>query len=162
MSESESKHEQLLKRAQLWIAVLVGVVTLAVGLYNAKNLFLTKKGPGGVTVAVRAANNGQPVPRATVELSTLQGGVVASAETGADGAYGRQGLDPGSYTLKVAKAGFDPATLVVTVEPAHTAELTVRLAASSSQIGSAVEEVGASWIKKLGTPQSSSDHKTPK
>ena len=71
--------EESLKRTQVWVAILAGIVTFIVGAYNVKNIFFPKK------------------------------------ET----------------------------ILVVTAPPVS----------SPSPIRSAVEDIGASWIKKWGTPK---------
>lgn len=38
-----SSQEGFLKRTQVWIAILAGLVTFIVGAYNAKNIFFPKK-----------------------------------------------------------------------------------------------------------------------
>ncbi|MBI2885333.1 MAG: carboxypeptidase regulatory-like domain-containing protein [Candidatus Omnitrophica bacterium] len=153
MGVEETKKDLMLKRIQLTIAILVGVVTLAVGVYNAKKTLFAKTGPGGVTIQVRT-DKGQPASQASIEIAKVHGGVVAAAETRPDGTYAKQGLEPGNYAVKAGKSGFQPAMLVVAVEPGQTAELNVTLAPSSSPLRSAVEEVGASWLKNLGAPRS--------
>ena len=45
MSENETKHEIMLKRAQLVIGVLAGLTTLIIGVYNVKNIFVKKPEP---------------------------------------------------------------------------------------------------------------------
>ncbi len=71
--------EAVLKKVQLWVAILAGLTTLIVGAYNVKNIFARKE---------------EPKP-----------------------------------------------------EPVRTSAPVV-----SDKIRSAVEEVGAEWIKKLGSP----------
>jgi len=160
MGVEETKHDLMLRRVQVTIAILVGMVTLAVGLYNVKHTILGKKGAGNVSVHVRT-DNGQPAPQATIEISRAQGGVVANAETGSDGTYAKKGLALGNYTVKAGKGGFQSDMLVFAIEPSETAELNLTLKASaSSPIQSAVEEVGASWIKNLGMPRNKSDGKS--
>ncbi len=161
MAPEETKHELAMKKLQMLLGILVGVVTLVVGVYNAKNLVFAKKGPGAVRVEV-LAQNGQPVPHASLEVAKVQGGTVASAETGPDGKFSRQGLGEGNYNLKIAKAGFQPESLFFSFEPGGTAELNVKLKPASSSIQSAVEEVGASWIKQIGTPRQKPKEETPK
>lgn len=158
MSAEETKKDLVLKRVQVTLAILIGVVTLVVGVYNAKKTLFTKTGPGNVSLQVRT-DNGQPAPQAAIEIAKVQGGVVATAATGPDGTYARPGLEPGNYVVKASKAGFQPAMLVVAVEPGQTAELNVTLKSSASPIRSALEEIGASWIKDLGAPRNKSDGK---
>ena len=43
MSDNESKG--FLKQAQVWVAILAGLVTFIVGAYNTKNIFFSKKEP---------------------------------------------------------------------------------------------------------------------
>ncbi len=83
--DDETKHEKLLKRLQLWIAVLAGATTLVIGAYNIKNIFFPKK--------------------------------------------------------EVEK-------VIVQAPPPET---------HSSSMKSAVEEVGAAWIKELGAPKRKKD-----
>ncbi len=92
MNGEETKHDLTLKRIQVTIAILAGAVTFAVGAYNVKQTFFSRKGPGDVSVQVRT-DNGQPAQHA----------------------------------------------------------------ASSGSIQSAMEEVGASWIKGLGMPRNKSE-----
>ena len=151
MSAEESKHDEKLKRIQLMIGIGVGLVTLVVGLTNAKSLLFSKKGPGSVSIQVRA--EGKPVPQAAVQIEKVQGGVVATAETGTDGSYSKKGLEPANYSLKVSKAGFDPQSLFFTIDPGQGAELNVALNPTHGSIRSTLEEVGSSWIKEIGKPK---------
>lgn len=146
MGADESRNEQVLKKLQLILGIAVGIVTLAVGAYNAKKIFFSPQGPGAVSVQVRS--EGRAVPQASVQIAKVQGGIVATSETGADGAYSKKGLEPGNYSLQVSKAGLQPEKLFFSVEPGQTAELNLALEAPPSSIRSALEEAGASWIKK--------------
>lgn len=146
----------MLKRIQVTIAILAGMTTLAVGVSNVKHTVFAKHGPGNVIVQVRT-ETGQPVRQAAIEITKAQGGVVSTAETGSEGTYAKNELEPGTYTLKADKHGFQSNMLVFTIEPGQTVELTLTLAASSSSIRSAMEEVGASWIKDLGMPRTKSE-----
>ncbi len=152
MADGETKHEKILKRTQLWLAVLAGLVTFIIGAYNIKNVVFAKKGPGTVAIAVQA-ENGQPIPKATIEITKVQGGVVSSSNTGADGKYEPQKLEPGNYSLKATKTNFQPENLFFAIEPGHTTQLDLKLKPTSASIRSAVEEVGANWIKEFGTPR---------
>ncbi|MDO8730455.1 MAG: carboxypeptidase-like regulatory domain-containing protein [Candidatus Omnitrophota bacterium] len=136
----------MLKKIQLILGIAVGVVTLAVGAYNAKKIFFSPQGPGAVSIQVRA--DGRAVPQAWVQISKVQGGIIATSETGADGGYSKKGLEPGNYSLQVSKGGLQPEKLFFTVEPGQTAELNLALEALPNSIRSALEEAGASWIKK--------------
>ena len=149
MSENETKHEKILKQTQILIAILAGLVTFIVGAYNVKGFVFSKKGPGAVSVLVRT-ENGQPASNASIEITKIQGGVVASSNTGLDGKYEQPKLEPGNYSLKITKAKFQAETFLFSIEPAHTTELDLKLKSAPNSIRSSVEEVGASWIKKFG------------
>ncbi len=56
MSEETTKHEQFLKKINLWVAVLAGITTLIVGAYNVKNIFF-KKEPAPVKVVERDSSS---------------------------------------------------------------------------------------------------------
>ena len=94
MGAEETKHDVRLKRVQVTIAILAGMATLAVGVYNIKHTIFGKKGAGNVSLHVRT-DKGQPAQQATIEMSRAQGGVVATVETGSDGTYAKKGLAPG-------------------------------------------------------------------
>ena len=49
--------------------------------------------------------------------------------------------------MKAGKSGFQSDMVVFAIAPGETAELNVTLKSSSNPIRSAVEEVGASWIR---------------
>ncbi len=56
MSEASDKHEQFLKKVNLWVAVLAGLTTLIVGAYNVKNIFF-KKEPEPVKVVQKDSSS---------------------------------------------------------------------------------------------------------
>lgn len=45
MTDRESKHDKVLSRVHLWLAVLGGAVTLTIGVYNVKNIFFPSARP---------------------------------------------------------------------------------------------------------------------
>jgi hypothetical protein len=151
MTDTETRHERFLKKAQMWLAVLVGLVTFIVGAYNAKNMFFSKKGPGELVLEV-GSESGQAMPSTSIEIMKTQGGVVATSTTGSDGRF-RQKLEPGNYTLKLARANYQGETMFFSVDPGQTTSLNVKLKASTRSLRTAVEEVGASWIKEIGAPK---------
>lgn len=160
MSDYESKHDKVLKRVQLWVAVLAGVITLSIGVYNAKKLFFSEKGPGRLALEVRA-ENGRGVSGASVQIMRAQGAVVVSSETNAGGDFSRSGLEPGNYTVKVSKTDFESETIFFTAEPGRTAELEIKLKPVSSSIRTTVEEIGSSWIKAFASPKTKTEDDTP-
>ena len=155
----ETKHDLLLKRTQITIAILAGIATLILGVYNVKKYVFTETSPGALVAYVRS-DAGEPLARAHVELLNAQNALVTASETKKDGSYAKKDLDPGSYILKVSAAGFEPEVATVQINPKKTAdfeiilrEIKVAQAPPSPQpaspIKSALEEVGATWIKNL-------------
>ena len=163
MSIEGSRSDTALKRAQLILAVGVGVVTLIVGGYNAKNVLFSKPvRPGNLAVTVVSAEQNQPVAGAAVELYTAQNAAVATAQTDTQGEYHQQGLAAGAYNLKVTHGGFEPAFLPVSIESDKVSTFRLSLRAIGSPVRAAIEDVGASWIKRLGTPKTDTkDSNTP-
>lgn len=65
MGDAESKHDKFLKRIHLWVAILGGVVTLAIGIYNFKNIFFPEKASNPPAVEAQT----QSVPRTAANFS---------------------------------------------------------------------------------------------
>ena len=84
MSENESKHDKILKRLHLWVAVLGGIVGLAIGLYNFKSLFFPSKATAKTTFEVPAVSAPPPasaaLPGRTADLKIRQYDWKGSAE----------------------------------------------------------------------------------
>ena len=162
MADGESKHEKALKRIQLWVAVLAGIVTFAIGAYNAKNLYFSKKGPGTIAI-VAQMDNGSPIAQASIEILKVQGGVVITSSTTQDGKYETK-LEPANYNLKISKVNFQPESVFFTIEPAVKTDLNLRMKPVASTIRSTVEEVGSSWLKNFSSrklnPQSQTQTNT--
>ncbi|MCQ4041593.1 MFS transporter [Streptantibioticus rubrisoli] len=76
---------------------------------------LTLSGAAGLTGAVRAATDGEPLPGALVVATDVRGEVVASGAAGVEGDFSFGELVPGSYTLAVSAEGHRPAALPVEV-----------------------------------------------
>ncbi len=157
MGAEETKHDLLLKRAQITIAILAGVTTLVIGVYNVKKNVLTPSGPGKMSLSVRA-DDGPPVSGAFLELYNSQNTLVSSESASREGLYEKEGLESGGYFLKTSKAGFEPQGISLQVSPNKTTRLEIVLrknvdgpkAEAGSPLRSALEETGASWIKSLG------------
>ncbi len=158
MEDKENKHDLLMKRAQVLIAILVGVVTLLVGVYNAKNTIFAKKGQGAVSVLVQSSKR-QPVAGASVELLNSQNARISMAQTDLDGKFEKEKLEAGNYSLKISKSGFETEITTIAVDPGRTTDFSLILRANGSPMQSAIEEVGASWIKTVGTPKSKTEEK---
>ncbi len=160
----DSKGDLLLKRVQITIAILAGAATLVVGVYNVKKTVLVG-GKGGVSL--RLASGPGPVQGARVELQAVDGTLVHAGRTDAQGLYRHDGVEAGTYVLKAGADGFEFEARTVRIEPKRESEIEIALRplagapagaapSASSPIRSAVEEVGASWIKKLGQPKTES------
>lgn len=158
MGAEGGKQDLWLNRINVWIAILGGVVALVVGAYNLRHILFSDSGPGDIAALVRT-ESGSPVARVRVELLTSQNALVGTSETGRDGRYVRKDLEAGSYIVKVAKSGFEPQVATVNVASKKTTDVELVLRpqssdqASGSPIRSAIEEVGASWLKNLGKPK---------
>lgn len=157
MGAEETKHDLWLKRAQIAVGILAGVATLIVGIYNVKKtVFSGGKGELAVTVVSGA---GKAMSRPHVDLYGADNALLRSTEGGEDGKFLQKDLDAGSYNVKISHDGFESQTLTVRVDPKRTTDLDVTLqplpghSSTGSQIQSALDEVGASWIKNLGKPK---------
>ena len=45
MTESDSKQDRMLRKIQLYVALLAGLITLVIGVYNVRNIFFKKPEP---------------------------------------------------------------------------------------------------------------------
>ena len=124
------------------------------------------------TIAVRAATlqgsvldpEGAEVPGAAVRLLGRQGTQVAQTVTGGRGQFRFEGLGSGTYTLKVALAGFGATTataragqtvhLVLPLAPVHESVVVTatRTAAASSQLGASTSVITRKEIVDQNTP----------
>lgn len=156
MGAEETAKDLLLKRIQVTVAILAGVATLILGVYNVKKNVFSDNGPGRLAITVRS-DAGTAVGNAKIELFNSQNALAASSESRGDGSYGQDDIDPGSYSLRISAAGFEPQILAVQIAPKKTANFQIVLKRSSqapgSHIRSALEEVGASWLQDLKKPK---------
>jgi 5-hydroxyisourate hydrolase-like protein (transthyretin family) len=144
----------LLKRVQIFVAILAGITTLVIGVYNVKkNVFA---GNGNLTAIVRS-DKGSPVSNARVDLYNSQNALVNASETNSEGRYVGKDLEAGSYVLKVTAGGYEPQVATVYIKEKRSTDLDVVLRSGQNrpggQLQSALEEAGASWIQKLGKPK---------
>lgn len=161
----ETKHDLLLKRVQITIAILAGITTLMIGVYNVKKNIFEKSGTGQIELTVKSDQGGN-VPSARVEIYNTQNALIAASQTDGEGVFKRESLDAASYLLKVSARGFEPEAATVQVNSKRTTSLDISLRPISApaqdfssstssdrpaptKIQSALEDVGASWIKKL-------------
>jgi hypothetical protein len=159
---ADDAKDVLLKRIQVTIAILGGLATLIVGVYNVRKV-MSSSGQGEIA-AVVATPQGKAVAGARVELYTAENVLLNAGQTDAQGAYAREDVEAGSYILKLSKAGFDPEVVTVRVAPKKTTDLNIQMqplaGASGGQLRSALEEVGASWLKTVGKPKAESQQQS--
>ena len=153
----ETKHDLMLKRTQVIIAILTATVGLVLGVYNMNKSMFTKNYPGDILATVRG-DAGRPLGNARVELYNSGNTLLAASETHSDGVYSKKDVDAGSYVLKVSRDGYEPQVSSIQVASKKTAEFDVVLRAlpsaqAASPLRSALEETGASWIRTLGKPK---------
>ena len=103
-----------------------------------------------------SAENSQPVSGAVVELYSASNAMVASSSTDSQGEYQRKDIDAGNYTLKVSRGGFETAMMPLGIQARKSSSFNVSLRPNGSPVRSAIEEVGASWIKNLGSSKQES------
>jgi hypothetical protein len=150
----ETKHDVLMKRIQVVITILGGLMALIVGISNFKNNVFADRAPGNLTVSVRS-DKGRTVA-AHLELYDSQNAVTASSQIPSSGAYSIKDLAAGSYMIKVTSGGHEPQAATIKVDAKKTTHIDMILRSlnntkvAGSPIVSALEDVGASWIKKLG------------
>ena len=151
----ETKHDLYLKRIQVILAILGALAAVIVGFYNVRKNVFNDNSPGALALSVRS-DQGQSVASAHLELYDSQNAAVASSATASNGSYTDKDLAAGSYILKVSANGYEPQAATIKIDPKKTThlELVLRSLAgvksAGSPIQSALEDVGASWIKKIG------------
>ena len=150
----ETKHDLLLKRAQVIIAILGGLAAVILGFYNVKKSIFSDHAPGNVLISV-TADGGAAVAQARVELYDAQNALITSSETDVNGVYQLKEITAGNYILRTTASHFEPQAATLRVDPKKMTQLSIVLKGISTPtidnpIRSAFEDVGASWIKKLG------------
>lgn len=156
MSEG-TRHDLLLKRIQIIIAILASLATFIVGFYNVKKLIEGKK-TGELIVTVYSENKAV-LAGATIELSNAQNVLLETAITKSDGVYFRKKLEEGTYLVKAAAIGHETSIVSVAVKGKEVSDIKLSLRVikkdqtPTSPIQSALEEVGASWLKTLTKPK---------
>ena len=88
-------------RRALWLA-------LSVHLIGCPLLAHAAEAPGALTIVVRDQHTDRPLPNARVTLTERDTNSARSLETDAQGRILVEQLDPGLYTVNIAKAGFAP------------------------------------------------------
>ena len=159
MPAEETKHDLFLKRAQVTVAILAGLATLILSVYNVKKSVFTDNLPGSVALTVKT-DNGRLLRGAYVQLFNSQNVLINAAETRGSGEYGYKDILPGSYIVKISKDGFEPAMMTAQIDSKKTTSLDFILKALSRPAGgqaspvsnplkAALEDAGASWIRKV-------------
>ena len=155
----ETKHDLLLKRVQITIAILAGLTTLIIGIYNVKKSVFSEKAAGTISLSILFDHPRGPANQAHVELSNAQSVVVSSQDSSPGGRYSKEGLEPGTYILKISSPGHENYVASVQAEPKKTTFLEITLKSYSqtpspaNPLRSALEDAGASWIQSLKKPQ---------
>ncbi|WP_329192537.1 MULTISPECIES: MFS transporter [unclassified Streptomyces] len=98
-------------------------------------------GTSGLSGVVRATETGAPVEGAMVIVTDVRGDVLATAVTGAQGAFGFAELVPGPVTIAVNAAGRRPKALHVEVGGAGVTRVEVELS-SGAQVQGVVRSPG--------------------
>jgi carboxypeptidase family protein len=96
---------------------------------------MTVAGVGGLTGIVRIAGSGTTVADATITVTDVQGEVVGTARTGAEGGFSFISLPEGMYTLVVSAPSHQPAAAAVTIHQGAQARQDLELAARGALKG---------------------------
>ncbi len=169
MAVEETKHDLFLKRTQVTVAILAGIATLILGVYNVKKSIFQENTPGQIAVSIKTDAR-QPLDGAYIQLFNTQNVLVNSSESSGGGRYGYQEIAPGSYILKVSREGFEPTVATAQIEAKKTTSLDIILKAlpapvvvpvsaatpAASPIRSALEDAGASLVRKMAEKYTSS------
>src|SRR5690606_28860937 len=98
-------------RRALWLALSVHLIGFPLLTHAAE-------APGALTIVVRDQHTDRPIPNARVTLTERQTSSTRSLETDAQGRILVEQLDPGLYTVNIAKSGFasihEPSVRVIT------------------------------------------------
>ncbi len=116
-------------------------VTVSMG-PRPQHLDLTLLGSGELSGVVRSAARGTPLAGATVTLADLQGDVVGTAVTAADGTYTCHGIVTGTYTLVAVAEHMRPTATALIVPDTGLLRHDIELAAMAVLTGCALSEDG--------------------
>jgi hypothetical protein len=96
---------------------------------------MTVAGLGGLIGTVRIAGTDAPVTGATITVTDVQGEVVGTARTGAEGGFSFISLPEGMYTLVVSAPSHQPTAAAVTIRQGTQARQDLMLAARGALRG---------------------------
>ena len=131
---------------QTVVGILTGVVSIVGAMTTVGDYLKPAKKKGEVVAVVLEAKTDRAVPKATVEILTLQDAVVNTVTLDPAG-KGRYALDEGQYRLRVTHPKYRAETQQVHVRRGETAEVRVTLR-SAAQSGSAPQDKAERAIKE--------------
>lgn len=114
-----------------------------------------------VTGKITDADNGQPLPDASIQLA----GTLRGTTSGSSGAYALRNLPAGAYELKISYVGFEPVSQTVDVRQNETFDATLKRSTyqadevvvnatrATQQTGMAFTNVSAETIRKQNLGQ---------
>jgi hypothetical protein len=115
-----------LSSVQSIVGLVAGLTSIAGGVYSAVHYVGPEREVGEVVAVVRAAQTGEPVRDAAVEVLTREDALVTTLTPTEDGAV-RRALEPGQYRLRVSHPRFGTETRAIEVRPGETAEVRLQL-----------------------------------
>lgn len=123
-----------------------GIVVVTVADHASGGMPFTVVVPGSIAGAITSASGGNPIANATV-VATSMGTTAGVTTTAADGSYSIANLDPGSYELRMAAAGYsDEIRQNVIVTAATTTSVNVAMSAPGAVSGRVTETDGVTPI----------------
>lgn len=138
-----------LSKAQSFVAITTGVISIVGALYSFTSFLHPASSSGEVVAILRDAASHDPVPRATIEILTLQDALLASLTPDSSG-YARRALKEGSYKIRVSHPDYTLATRRIHITPGDTLELRVDLHTGSSLPLPAITDSLGHGAKALG------------
>lgn len=141
MTTSTFRKRLLGAGSALRVLALVGAGAAASGIASAPAA--AQDYTSGAIVGSVSDEAGNPLPGATVTLTSVSQGFTRTASTGGNGTFRFASLPPGRYTIAVEAGGFDTFTATdVDVQPSQTADINIALTTSGNAIivtGAAVQ-----------------------
>jgi hypothetical protein len=121
-----------LHRVQAIVAVITGLVTIAVGLNSLAQHTASAPGSGEVVAVVQDAASTHSVPDATIEILTPKNVLVATLTPDSAG-RARQSLHEGRYVVRVKHPSYASDVRDIQVFPKQVIEIKASLRAGSDQ-----------------------------
>jgi uncharacterized membrane protein len=136
--------DDFFKQAKSYIAIAAGIAIGVICVYNVVNLIFAGKGPGTIVVQIHDTDK-EPVAGAAIHIQEENGARVTYSNADTDGVYEQDNFEPGKYSIRVSKAGFETSTVLFKIKAGRTKKLKIKLQPSPS---SPLEEFG---IKPIST-----------